>query len=416
MREIKKYVRFYVESKRAGADQNPKTPRNVVMYFNYDHKRLVTTTGIKVAEDDWESGKQRVKVDAKVKRADEVNAILDKLEQKINDIYYGALAQGIIPNNNYILKELRKDNNKEQPSLIEHWERYLKVTEINIAPKSFEALNISFNHFKKFANGKRLDFDDINAELVSQYADYLFGLGHRDNTVHKNIRRLRTFMAYAKRSGLHSNDKYLNFNISAKVGRINFLTWEEVKTLLDYKPENETERKTLSNFLFGCLSGMRFSDYHKLKRNETSAVDINFRQLKTNKITSTPLLPEAMAIIEQNRDAQDGYALPRMSSQKINDNIKLIAKKAGITAKVLVDTYKRGKLETKEYEKWQILGTHFGRKTFISVAASKGISVVVVASIVGQNIKTTMKHYLGVLEKDKVDELMSKMKFSDDKK
>ena len=204
--------------------------------------------------------------------------------------------------------------------MLEHWERYLKVTEVNIGTKSIEALTVSFNHFKKFANGKRLDFDDMDAELVSQYADYLFGLGHVDNTVHKNIRRLRTFMAYAKRAGLHNTDRYLNFNISAKVGRINFLTWEEVKTLLDYKPENETERKTLSNFLFGCLSGMRYSDYHKLKRNETSPVDINFRQLKTNKITSTPLLPEAMALIEQNRDAHDGYALPRMSSQKINEN------------------------------------------------------------------------------------------------
>jgi hypothetical protein len=93
MREIKKYVRFYIESMRAWGDQNPKAPRNVVMYFNYDHKRLVTTTGIKVAEDDWDGDKkQRVKLT--VKRANEVNAILDKLEQKINDIYLGLSLKG----------------------------------------------------------------------------------------------------------------------------------------------------------------------------------------------------------------------------------------------------------------------------------------------------------------------------------
>lgn len=418
IREIKKYVRFYLESVRSWQEES--APRNVVLFFNYNHNRLVTTTGVKVTGEDWHKDRQRVKVDAKVKRANEVNAYLDNLEQKINDIYFGALGNNIIPDNNYILKEMKKDYNQQKISLIEHWERYLKVTEVNVALKSFEALTISFNHFKKFAQGKRLDFDDIDAELVSRYADYLFGLGHVDNTVHKHIRRLRTFMAYAKRNGHHNNDKYLSFNIKAKVGRINFLTWDEVKALIDYKPENDTERKALSNFLFGCLSGMRHSDYHKLKRSEIVPYNIEkyqatFRQLKTNKLTSAPMLPEAMMIIEQNNGAKDGYALPRMSSQKINDNIKLIAEKAGINVKVIVDTFKRGKPDPREYEKWQILGTHWGRKTFISVAANRGVSVAHVAAAVGQNIKTTMKHYLGVLEKDKFDEIMSKMKFPETK-
>ena len=36
----------------------------------------------------------------------------DGLEEKVNDIYFGALAKQRIPDNNYILKELSKDREK----------------------------------------------------------------------------------------------------------------------------------------------------------------------------------------------------------------------------------------------------------------------------------------------------------------
>lgn len=414
MREIKKHVGYYIEHRSAWKDQSELRPRNVVLFFNYNRNRLCVNTGLKVALCNWNEKKQRIKLT--VRRANEVNNYLELLAQKINDIFFTALANGIIPDNNYILK-LMKNKPEKQSSLLEHWERYLEVKKVNMPPKSHEAISISYHHFKKFAKDKHINFNDINEELLSQYADYLYGIPHSDNTVHKHIKRLRTFMTYAKKNGFHNNERFKDFNVAAKVGRINFLEWDEVKALLDYTPENETERKALANFLWGSLTAMRFSDYHKLKKSAIVPVNImdyqaaNFRQQKTTKLTSVPMLPEAIAILEQNRNSKDDYALPRMSSQKINDNIKLIAKKVGITAKVPVDTYRRGELETKEFEKWQILGTHFGRKTFITAAASKGIPINIVASIAGQNPKTTMKHYMGVLDKAKFEEVMKKMKF-----
>ena len=419
MREIKKYVRFYTQKRAGWEERGLQHQRNIFILFNYDGKRLCTLTGLKIAECDWDSVKQRVKLT--VKRAKDVNAYLDGLEEKVNDIYFGALAKQRIPDNNYILKELSKDREKENPSLFGEWEKYLEVKKHNLKPKSHEAIKNSFDHFKKFAIGKRLDFDDINTDLVSKYAAHLFTLGHVDNTVHKHIKRMRSFMTYAKRQGLHTNERYKDFNVSAKVGRIFFLDWNEVKTLLDYKPENETERKVLDNFLFGCLTAMRFSDYHSLKRSDINTVNFdraqktynaaNIRQLKTDKVNEVPLLPEAMAIIERNKDAKGDYALPRMSNQKINQYIKAIGKKAGLTKEVPVDIYKRGKRETKHYQKWERLCTHTGRKSFVSMAVTKGIPINITAAITGQNVKTTLKHYMGVLDKEKYEELMSKMKF-----
>jgi integrase len=422
MREIKKYVRFYIQKRKTWPDKNKKRPRPVVMMFSYDGKRLCTLTGLKIALCDWNASKQRVKLT--VKRAKQVNGVLDLLEEKVNDIYYDAIGNGVIPDNNHILRELKKDKKKEKLSLIDEWKKYLAVIKTNIKDSSLESLTISFNHFEKFARGMRLGFDDITGELVSKYAAYLQGLGQGDNTVYKNVKRLRIFMNYAKKAGLHNNLNYNDFNVTQKNKRIVFLEWSEVKTLLDYTPKTPMERKALDNFLFGCLTSMRYSDYHALKRTDITTVNFegitdvyhsaSFRQIKTGNLNVIPLLPEAMAIIERNRDAEGDFALPRISNQKINETIKEVGRRAGLNSKVAVDEFKGDKCITKYVEKWLLLSTHIGRKTFISVAASKSIPIHLVASIAGHSVKTCMKFYAGVADKDKFVRVVNEMRFPDE--
>lgn len=50
MREIKRYVRYYIEKRNSWSDQSKQRPRNVLLMFNYNGKRLHTLTGVKVAE------------------------------------------------------------------------------------------------------------------------------------------------------------------------------------------------------------------------------------------------------------------------------------------------------------------------------------------------------------------------------
>jgi site-specific recombinase XerD len=391
MREIKKYVRFYVQKRRTWTDQSLNRPRNLVMMFNYDGKRLCTLTGLKISENDWDTSKQRVKLT--VKRAKQVNGVLDLLEEKVNDIYYDAIGNGKKPDNNYIMRELKKDKNAKIPTFFDEWDKYLNIRKHTLKSSSMTSLRISYDHFKNFAKGMRIEFDDINSELVSKYADYLFGIGHSDNTVHKNIKRLRIFMSYTKKIGLHSNERYRDYNVSQKDGRIVFLDWTEVKRLIDYKTDDELERRVLDNFLFGCMTAMRFSDYHALKRSEIEEVSFEgipdvfhaakFRQLKTNKMTVIPLLPEALAIVNRNSTQANDLALPKVTNQVINRTIKDICKKVGINSKVPVDTFKGEDRVTSYSPKWSLVTSHTARKTFISVAASKSLPISLVASIAG---------------------------------
>jgi len=411
--ELKKYVRYYVQ-KRKQWGNDTTTPRPIVLAFNYDGKRLCTLTGLKLADKDWDAKRQRAKLT--VKRANQFNQILEGLQQKVNDIYFSAKAEGVNTDNNYILKNLKQHNMKTtKPSFFAEWAKYLDIQKNKMKKGTIKSMWTSYNHMQKFCKGKSIDFDDITPELLSYYSDYLLKCGNVNNTIHGNIKRLRIFMNYAKKIGLHKNDKYKEFNMPEKVGRIKFLDWEEIKLLMDYKPISEFEQKILDNFLIGCATGLRHSDYQNLKKEDIKEkrfdgdnevyIVANVRQLKTDNITAVPLLGIAQEILKRYKNIPGEFALPRITNQVINRHIKLIGKKAGLNNAVAVDIYRGDKRETKYYKQWQLLTTHYGRRSFVSLAASRGIPMNIISSITGQSTKVMMKHYAGVIDKQRFSAL-----------
>ncbi|MBL0309230.1 MAG: site-specific integrase [Bacteroidetes bacterium] len=422
MREIKKHVRYYVQKRNTWEDQSPTRARNIVMMFNYDGKRLCTLTGMKSALVDFDEKRQRVKLN--VKRSAEVNRFLDLLEQKVNDIYFTAKADGKIPDNAHILKEMRKDIRQAKANFFDEWLKFVELNRNRFATGTVKSMMTAYHRFKEFTKGK-VTFDDVTPELLAKYAEFLLSVGNVNITVHGNIKRMKIFLNYAKDRGMHNNDQYKKFTVSVKESRIVFLEWEEVKKLYDYKPESEFERKVLDKFLVGALTTLRFSDYDALTKDAIRTISFEgdnriyhaayVRHKKTDNITVVPLLPEAMKILNRYKDQPGDLALPKLGCHVLNRHIKLIAKKAGINAKTPVDYFRGNTKETKYYEKWELIGTHTGRKSFISHAIGpRKIAATTVAEIAGQNVKTTQKFYAGVVDRDKFVQVMKDMRLTTD--
>jgi len=376
---------------------------------------------MKVALCDWDEDRQRVKLT--VKRGAEVNRYLDKLEDKINDIYFNAKAEGIELDNNYIKKELKKDTKQARPDFFKEWLKYFEINKNRLVNGSVKSMMTAYNRFKEFTGGK-VDFNDINPELLSKYAAFLLSVGNVNITVHGNIKRMKIFLNYAKDMGLHSNDAYNKFKWTVQETRILFLEWSEVKALFDYIPISEFEQKVVDKFLFGCLTTIRVGDYDEIKKDCIRSVRFEgdehvydaayLRHKKTHNITVVPLLPEVMSILDRYKDLPGENALPKVGSHVINRHIKLIAKKAGIVAKTPKDYYRGNTRETKYFEKWQLLGTHVGRKSFITHAVNMKIPATTVADIAGQNVKTTQKYYAGVVNREKFVQVMNDMRLPPD--
>ena len=414
-----KYARFYLEKRKKLMDEkNREWP--VVMWFNYNGKNVTTTIGVKCTELNWDKKKQRYK--PTVSGADQTNREMDLLEEKANKIYSESLASGVPLDNKQFLERLKapevKPVEKKPASFFEEWEKYLKVHSIKFKHDTLKSAKTTFNHFKEFCQVKglsKMTFNDFTADMKAEFADFLFDKGDVDNTVHAVQKRMNHFMNYTAKIGLHNNHGHKAFSIPERVGAIKFLEWEEVKKLIDVEVEPGIESDCRDLFVFCCLTAMRYSDVKNLKKQDIikhTFKDLegvhyaaHIRQVKTFKPNVIPLMPESLAILKKYQDEKTEFALPQRANQTVNVIIKRIGRRAKLNAQQELVAYRRNKCESSYTEKWRILSTHMGRRTFATMAITRGIPINVVASITGQNPKTTLKHYMGVIDSKKFEEV-----------
>ena len=94
----------------------------------------------------------------------------------------------------------------------------------------------------------------------------------------------------------------------------------------------------------------------------------------------------------------------------MNRDIKELCKLAGINEEICVTTYK-GNVRTDESQlKWELVGTHTGRRTFIVNALSMGITPNVVMKWTSHSDYKAMMPYIDIVDSIKAS---SMAKFND---
>jgi integrase len=221
--------------------------------------------------------------------------------------------------------------------------------------------------------------------------------------------------------GLHNNDLYRQYNLSLPDGNIKFLEWREVKMLLDVKLDTQMEQDARDLFCFSCLTGLRYSDVsqlrysqikeHRFEEMEEVQYAVHVNQIKTHKPAVAPLLKEALEIIARHKDKDKEFALPQRELQSVNRTLKEVAKKAGIKSTQEVIVYRGNQREVRTNFKHELISTHWARRTFCTCAGLKSIPITVACSITGLSPKVMLKHYMGVIDSKKFEEVQNKLQF-----
>ena len=82
----------------------------------------------------------------------------------------------------------------------------------------------------------------------------------------------------------------------------------------------------------------------------------------------------------------------------MNRDIKELCKLAGINEEIRVTTYKGNVRTDKIQPKWELVGTHTGRRTFIVNAMSLGITPNIVMKWTGYSDYKAMKPYIDIVD------------------
>ena len=184
--------------------------------------------------------------------------------------------------------------------------------------------------------------------------------------------------------------------------RIVFLTCEELLRVYSY--EFPQEKQYLSRvrdvFCFCCFSSLRYSDVYALRKKDIYEDAIHITQ-KTNDKLTIELNNYSKEILSKYSSLRGEKALPVISNQKMNAYLKDVGRECGLDEVITDIYYIGGKKVEDSHEKWELLGTHCGRRTFICNTLTMGIAPNIVMKWTGHSDYKSMKPYIDIADEAK---------------
>lgn len=419
----------------------------------YNGQRLDLKTGCQINDREaWNEAEQLVNdwyVGPKGETAQAINNELRNVKDQMDTAYKYFEATDQIPTLDQLQKKYEERLNgtvpqkpvegpkKElKPKEKTFWECYgiflAEAGEKNSwTPATYEkmdALKVDLNAFKS-----SISFSDITESWLTGFVVYLRDskklrtprkkkgereeydhedvTGLRNSTIEKKLGYFRWFLNWATEKGYNTNKAYKTFRPTLKQTqrKVIYLTKEELAKVrsLELVGDNAYLDPVRDVFLFCCFSGLRHSDANNLRRSDIKGDHIEITTVKTADSISIELNDITKAILEKYKDVPftDNKALPNLTNQAMNRDIKDLCKLAGINEEIRITTYKGSTRTDSVYQKWEKVGTHTGRRTFIVNALSLGISPSIVMKWTGHSDYKAMKPYIDIVDSAKAQSM-----------
>ena len=339
----------------------------------------------------------------------ELNAYLDSLVSKVYQCQ-----RDLIQDNKEVTTETLKNKflgiEEKQVTLInlfkDHNKQVEKLIGNGYSAGTLERYKTVCKHLQEFMkhtyNVSDYRLNKINHKFITDFEFYL--KSEREcahNSTIKYIKNFKKIVRIAIANDWIVKDPFLNYKVQLKEVKREFLSEEEMQTMLDKDLHTHRLELVRDIFIFCCYTGLAYSDVKKLSKDSiVIGIDgdkwIKTNRTKTGTRSSIPLLPPALKILKKYENSplsvSKGVLLPVLSNQKSNAYLKEIADLCGIKKN---------------------LTTHLARHTFATtVTLSNGVGIESVSKMLGHTSIKTTQHYAKILDRKVSDDMaILKQKF-----
>lgn len=347
------------------------TKGQCVIYVRYTHMSRTTyfSTGQMINKVDWNNEKCEVR---KNRGSNFLNDLLKKHLVGIEDIKTQLLLKDVEPTIEEVkdrFTEKCKPQRSNKLDFFDYEKEYLdfKQNTQGVSPRSMRLMRSFFNHMRKFEKYRfrKIFFRNINDEFYDEFKSYFFKvLDSSPNTVGGQIKFLKTYLGWTVFAGYNTFERFRTFVKPKSTPEIIALTIEELNQLFSYDFSSIKRLERVRDvFILACSTGMRYSDFSRLTANNIQGGMINIRMQKTKRIISIPLTDYSKIILEKYN-----YDIPKISNQNFNEFIKEAGEMAGLINPREITTYKGNKEKVESIPLCNLLRSHIGRKTFVSLS------------------------------------------------
>lgn len=255
----------------------------------------------------------------------------------------------------------------------------------------------ALKHLKKFSKDRDIIFRDLTVKWLERFREYLRTEAKTlhgkepiespnylsQNSQYSYFTKIRAAVRQARKEGIIKEDPTERVE-GIKMGdpQREFLTHEELTKMAKADCEIPILK---SAFLFSALTGLRWSDVHKLTWSDVHYSKelgnyIRFRQKKTKGAETLPISEDAVALMGTRGNANDTVFIGLKYSAWYNVKLQQWAMKAGISKTITF---------------------HCGRHTHAVLQLTLGTDIFTVSKMLGHKDLRTTQIYAKVIDEKK---------------
>ena len=399
--------------------RSKKPVANIEVRFTFKdsnkYKSYYTRSNIEVSKEFWNEYKKNTnfrdveKANLKTKVDNHLTEIekfiVNRYEQETTDItkdwlkdtvhdFYNPETQTAIPDN-----------------LLQFFGFYITNKRHEMKPNTVKRWNVIRNKVERFENSQKRTYKvkDVNKAFLDAFIDWSKAEKYSNTVINGNFKDIRAVCKEAQLYNIEiSNDLHLlKTKLKNEATFKIYLSKQELKKISTLTNLPEYLDNARDWLVISCYTGQRISDFMRFTpemiREQGNAKFIDIKQIKTGKDVTIPLLPQVEKILNK----RNGNYPRVISDQKYNDYIKEVCRLANINEKAKGKIAQVTEVGTRKvigtYEKWQLITSHVGRRSFATNYYGK-LPTSFIKDITGHGTEAMLLKYIGKTSKDTATE------------
>jgi len=288
-------------------------------------------------------------------------------------------------------EKIRIRKNLEVRSAIENWDTENELIVFDRKhpyQKEYKEWNRSLIEIKDKVESIFKFFEYNEVEYCFNEKEYL------NNYYSRLIAVLKTFMTWSKKRGYHSNGVYHDLKRLENETEVIRLTYKELMQLYNYDFKNKALERSRDMFCFGAFTSLRHSDVFLVSDARFEENFLNMTIVKTKTMNHLVPLTDVLKELVLKYKGTIYEPIPKITSQKLNENLKKCAEILGWDERVVLTRYRGARPIRREFRRYELITSHVARKTFISVSLELGIPERVVKNISNHKDERSFRRYV----------------------
>lgn len=193
-------------------------------------------------------------------------------------------------------------------------------------------------------------------------------------------------------------------SVKKDVSQNTWLNDSEIERIIAYIPASDTERLVKNQFIMGCVTGARHSDYTNFTRENVVGERLVYVSVKTHIQAEVPLSKVVERLIAENEMFY--IAGKEVSDPTFNKTIRDICRKLGMNERLKL--YRAG--EFVEGAKYEFISSHTARRSFATNLYLRGADLYAISKMMGHSSVTMTEGYISCGLRDLSDNILDYFK------